>query len=471
MSQEMTFMQQLTAYTDTIGGFVWSSYLLQPLLLGTGAFLMIGLGFMPLRNIARAIRILFQKTEGKGEISPWQAMMTSMAATVGTGNIVGVATAILIGGPGAVFWMWCTALVGMATKFCEATLAVKYREVTPNGSYVGGPMYYIKNGLGPKWAWMAMTFAIFGAIACFGPGNMTQAHAIATNLESSFGISKVATSIVLFLLVGSVLIGGVKRIGAVAGKIVPFMGIMYILFGIWVLVLHHDRVPGAFMQIFQYAFQPVAAAGGAAGIALSKAIQMGIARGLFSNEAGLGTAPIAHATAQTDCPVRQGFLGMLDPFLDTIVICTVTAMIILIAGEVGNVEIHNASLLTAKSFETALPGTFGKFVVSGSLLFFAFTTILGWAVYGERCAMYIFGYKVSLPYRILFTCIVPVGALNELAFAWSFSDLFNGLMALPNLVALLLLSPVVFRLTKEYFAKLEKEEAATAAPATKAEQA
>ena len=339
MSQEMTFMQQLTAYTDTVGGFVWSSYLLQPLLLGTGAFLMIGLGFMPLRNIVRAIRILFQKTDGKGEISPWQAMMTSMAATIGTGNIVGVATAILIGGPGAVFWMWCTALVGMATKFCEATLAVKYREVTPNGSYVGGPMYYIKNGLGPKWAWMAMTFAVFGAIACFGPGNMTQAHAIATNLESSFGISKVFTAVVLFLLVGSVLIGGVKRIGAVAGKVVPFMGIMYILFGIWVLVLHHDRVPGAFMQIFEHAFQPVAAAGGAAGIALSKAIQMGIARGLFSNEAGLGTAPIAHATAQTDCPVRQGFLGMLDPFLDTIVICTVTAMIILIAGEVGNVEI------------------------------------------------------------------------------------------------------------------------------------
>lgn len=393
--------------------------------------------------------------EHEGELSPFKALMTSMAATVGTGNIVGVATAISIGGPGAVFWMWLTALLGMATKFCEATLAVKYREVTPDGSYVGGPMYYIKNGLGNNWKWMAFLFALFGAVASFGIGNMTQANAITANIQSTFSeivaIPEWGIALVLLVLIGIVLIGGVKRVGDVAGILVPFMAIFYILVGLVVVVINYDKVGPAFFSIFEYAFAPAPAVGGFTGATIMLAMRFGIARGLFSNEAGLGSAPIAHATAITNSPVKQGFLGMLDPFIDTIMVCSITAIIILIAGDWAGTDRVSAGVLTANSFEHALPG-FGKWLVTIGLLLFAFSTILGWAVYGERCCMYLFGHKASMPFRIVFTLMVPVGALAKLDLVWSLSDLFNGLMALPNLVALLLLSPVVFKLTKEYFA-------------------
>jgi AGCS family alanine or glycine:cation symporter len=378
--------------------------------------------------------------------------MTSMAATVGTGNIVGVATAILLGGPGAVFWMWCTALVGMATKYCEATLAVHYRDVTPDGSYVGGPMYYIRKGLGENWKWLATLFAVFGAVASFGIGNMTQSNAIASNIGGLIGLSPAVTAVILLVLAGTVLIGGVKRIGQVSGKLVPIMALFYILCGLIIMIMNYDKVPGAFGLIFSHAFSPAAPLGGFAGAGVMMAIRFGVARGMFSNEAGLGSAPIAHATAITNSPVRQGLLGMLDPFLDTIVICSITAIVILVSGEwTADLQGGGAAVMTSRAFGKALPG-FGTYVVSIGLVLFAFSTILGWCVYGERCAIYLFGHRAALPFRVLFTLAVPVGALAELTLVWNLADLFNGLMAIPNLIALLLLCPVVFKLTKEYFA-------------------
>ena len=450
-------MEEFGKLISTLSGFVWGPYLLLPLLLGTGAYLMIGLRFMPLRYMGTAFGYMWRgrkhDASHEGELSPFKALMTSMAATVGTGNIVGVATAITLGGPGAVFWMWCSAFVGMATKFCEATLAVQFREVTPNGSYVGGPMYYIRKGLGEKWAPLATAFAIFGAVACFGLGNLTQANAIAQNVHDVTGLSTSVVAVCLFFLVGIVLVGGVKRIGDVAGVLVPFMALFYVFMGLVVMVLHYDKIIPSFSLIFTHAFSPMSAVGGFAGAAMKDAIQRGVSRGLFSNEAGLGSAPIAHATAITNNPVRQGFLGMLDPFLDTIVICTITALVILISGQwTGEGEVQkSAALLTAQSFGHVLPGELGRYVVSLSLMLFAFTTILGWSVYGERCVIYLFGHKSSTIFRIIFTCVVPLGALAKLELVWDIADLFNGLMALPNLVALIFLSPVVFRMTRHYF--------------------
>ncbi|SBV91239.1 Sodium/alanine symporter AgcS [uncultured delta proteobacterium] len=469
-------MEAFANLVNTLVDFVWGPFLLIPLLLGVGVYLMLGLRFMPVRSLFHAFGHMWRgRRHGgdEGELSPFNALMTSMAATVGTGNIVGVATAIYIGGPGAVFWMWVTAVVGMATKYCEATLAVKYREVTPDGSYVGGPMYYIKNGLGKNWGWMAALFAIFGAVASFGIGNLTQCNAITANVLNATGLTDWRMELggqvvpaswfvaaLLFLVTGAVILGGVKRIGAVAGKLVPFMAIFYILFGIVVMIMYLDRVPHAFGLIFSHAFAPISAAGGFAGAILSETIKRGVSRGLFSNEAGLGSAPIAHATATTKNPVHQGFLGMLDPFLDTLVVCTVTALVILLSGEwmasaPAGMDPDAArqflqGTLTARSFDTIIPGV-GRFVVTVSLVLFAFSTVLGWSVYGERCAMYLFSHKASFPFRVIFVLAVPLGAVAKLDLVWALADLFNGLMALPNLVALALLSPVVFKLTKEYF--------------------
>lgn len=438
-----------------LDGYVWGPYVLLPLLVGTGLYLIIGLGFMPWRQIGPAFGHMWRgikpHKDHEGELSPFKALMTSMAATVGTGNIVGVATAIMIGGPGAVFWMWVTALVGMATKYCEAVLAVKYREVTPDGKYVGGPMYYIKNGLGNNWKWMAFLFAFFGAVASFGIGNMTQCNAITGNLNKLLGVPEWMIAIALLFLVGVVLLGGLKRIGDVAGTLVPFMAIFYIIMGIIIMILNYEKVGPAFLSIFEYAFAPAPAIGGFTGASILLAMRFGIARGLFSNEAGLGSAPIAHATAITNSPVRQGFLGMLDPFIDTIMVCSITAIVILIAGDWSAVDRGSAAVMTSVAFNHALPG-FGGYVVGIGLVLFAYSTILGWSVYGERCCIYLFGHKSSLPFRIVFTLVVPVGALLQLDLVWSLADLFNGLMALPNLVALLLLSPVVFKMTREYFA-------------------
>jgi AGCS family alanine or glycine:cation symporter len=461
MEAQDDIIQSFNVFLGELGGYVWGPYVLIPLLLGVGVILMIGLRFMPLRRLPRAFGVMWKgrkhHPDHEGELSPFRALMTSLAATVGTGNIVGVATAILLGGPGTVFWMWVTALFGMATKFCEATLAVKYREVTPDGKFVGGPMYYIKNGLGPKWKWMATLFAIFGMVASFGIGNMTQANAVTANVVriSNGLLTPEMVAIILLLLSGIVLIGGVKRIGQVAGTLVPVMAIIYVLGGLFILALHIDKVPGAFGLIFSSAFTGHAAVGGFAGSTLAMAIRFGVARGLFSNEAGLGSAPIAHATAIVKNPVKQGLLGMLDPFLDTLVICSISALVILVSGQWMTEGISSAGTLTSAAFDAAMPGGFGSWLVTIGLVLFAFSTILGWCVYGERCVIYLFGHKAALPFRIIFTLAVPVGALAELSLVWNLSDLFNGLMAIPNLIALLLLSPVVFRLAREFFSKPE----------------
>lgn len=459
MEGQLGTLDRLTNWLGDVGGVVWGPYVLIPLLVGSGIFLMIGLNFIPWRRMVPAFKVMWAGRKAKpgheGELTPWHALMTSLAATVGTGNIVGVATAILWGGPGAVFWMWVTALVGMATKYCEATLAVKYREVTPDGSYVGGPMYYIKNGLGANWKWMATAFAIFGMIASFGIGNMTQANAITANVINLSGgaISKTVIAVILVVLSGTILIGGVKRIGVVAGSLVPVMALIYIIGGLVILVIHIDKVPGAIGLIFSNAFTGTAAQGGFLGSTLAMAIRFGVARGLFSNEAGLGSSPIAHATAIVNHPVRQGMLGMIDPFLDTIVVCSISALVILVAGEWTSegITAAGAGTLTAISFNHVMPGGFGAWLVTIGLVLFAFSTILGWCVYGERCTIYLFGHKAALPFRILFTLVVPVGCMAELHLVWNLADLFNGLMAIPNLIALLLLSPIVFKLTKEFF--------------------
>jgi AGCS family alanine or glycine:cation symporter len=437
-----------------------------PLLLIVGIVMTIGLRFMSWRKIPHAFAVMWRgrhhDPEHKGELSPFRALMTSLAATVGTGNIVGVATAILLGGPGAVFWMWVTGFLGMATKFCEATLAVKYREVTPDGKFVGGPMYYIKNGLGPNWKWMATLFAIFGTVASFGIGNMTQANAITANvvnLASTYDmtLSPWVVAILLLVLTGAVLLGGLQRIGAVAGTLVPVMALIYVIGGLIVVGANIDKVPGAIGLIFECAFKGTAAVGGFAGAGIAAAIRFGMARGMFSNEAGLGSAPIAHATAIVDNPVKQGLLGMIDPFLDTIVICTMTAIVILVSGQwmAPGIAEAGAGTLTSQAFSSAM-GDFGTWLVTIGLMLFAFSTILGWCVYGERCVIYLFGHQASMPFRIIFTLVVPVGAIAKLSLVWDLSDLFNGLMALPNLLALLLLSPVVFKLAREYFDKTEK---------------
>jgi AGCS family alanine or glycine:cation symporter len=454
-------LESFAKLVGDLDGIVWGPYVLIPLLLIIGIVMTIGLRFMSWRRIPHAFAMMWRgrnsHPDHAGELTPFRALMTSLAATVGTGNIVGVATAILLGGPGAVFWMWVTGFLGMATKFCEATLAVKYREVTPDGKFVGGPMYYIKNGLGPKWKWLAALFAIFGTVASFGIGNMTQANAITTNvvnLANGYGLNLEPWIIaaILLALSGAVLIGGLRRIGAVAGTLVPVMAVIYVIGCLIVLGANIEKVPGAIGLIFESAFKGHAAAGGFAGAGVAAAIRFGMARGMFSNEAGLGSAPIAHATAIVDNPVKQGLLGMIDPFLDTIVICSMTALVILVSGQwmASGITEAGAGTLTSQAFNSAMGG-FGSWLVTIGLLLFAFSTILGWCVYGERCVIYLFGHKASMPYRIIFTLVVPVGAVAKLSLVWDLSDLFNGLMALPNLIALLLLSPVVFKMAREYF--------------------
>ncbi len=448
-------MEILTNITSTINGIVWGPPMLV-LILGTGLYLMVGLGFMPIRRLGMGFSLLWKGRKGgseeDGEISPFNALMTALSATIGTGNIGGVAIAVVIGGPGALFWMWATALVGMATKYAEAVCAVKYREVDELGNHVGGPMYYIKNGLGKNWHWLGIAFAVFGMIAGFGIGNTTQSNAVAGVFEDSFGISTNITGLVMALLVGLVIIGGVKRIARVAGVLVPFMAVTYFSAGIIVVLINADAIPGAFALIVKSAFAPEAAAGGAVGAAIMLAVRQGVARGIFSNEAGLGSAAIAHAAAQTKDPVRQGLIAMLGTFIDTIVVCTVTGLAIVTSGALADANGIEGAKLTSHAFELVMPGI-GGYVVSISLAVFAFTTILGWSVYGERCAEFLFGVKAIMPFRIFWTLAVPAGAIGNLGYIWLLSDTLNAMMALPNLIALLLLSPVVFKLTKEYFNK------------------
>ncbi|PCJ34137.1 MAG: sodium:alanine symporter family protein [Cellvibrionales bacterium] len=442
-------MKSIESLLSTLNSFAWGPVMLC-FILCTGLYLMLGLRLLPLRKLGFAFVQLFKgrKARGEGDISPFAALMMSLSATVGTGNIAGVATAIGIGGPGALFWMWCTALVGMATKYAEAVLAVHYRETDETGCKVGGPMYYIKNGLGQRWLWLATLFALFGMLAGFGIGNTVQASEVARVLESSFQVPHWVSGVVMATLVGIVLLGGVKVIARVASTLVPLMGIAYILGCGVVIAQHFGEIPAAFSLILHSAFNPVAAEGGFAGAAVMLAIRMGVARGVFSNEAGLGSAPIAHAAAETDSPVRQGSIAMLGTFIDTLIICTMTGLVIILTGVwTSDAE---AAAMTASGFATAFPGLGDKFVAV-TLVLFAFTTILGWSYYGERCAEYLFGLKVIVPYRILWTLAVYIGAVKGLGIAWLLADTLNALMAIPNLIALLLLSPVIFRLTLSWF--------------------
>ena len=453
-------MEGITEFVSMINGFVWGTPMLV-MILGVGLFLSFGLKLMPILKLGTGFKLLWsgripdKDKNMKGEISPFNALMTSLSATIGTGNIAGVATAIFIGGPGALFWMWCTALVGMATKFAEAVLAVKYREVDDNGNHIGGPMYYIKNGLGSKWAWLGTAFALFGSFAGFGIGNTVQANSVADALSSNFDIPTWVTGVVLMLLVGAVLVGGIKRIADVAGKLVPLMTVFYIAAGLAVLVVHAAELPAAIALIFHSAFNPVAAQGGFAGAAVWAAIRFGVARGVFSNEAGLGSAPIAHAAAQTNNPVAQGLVAMLGTFIDTLIVCSITGLAIVVSGAWTSGE--NGAALTSYAFSHALP--MGNYIVAIALSVFAFTTILGWSVYSEKCVQYLFGIRAVKPFRVIWILVVPLGAVSSLDFIWLLADTLNAMMAIPNLIALALLSPVVFSLTREYFINKRQQEA------------
>ena len=440
-------MELVTSWLNELNGLVWGKPMLI-MIFGTGIFLMIGLRFMPVLSLGKSFKILWQgrkTTDKEGEISPFNALMTSLSATIGTGNITGVATAIFIGGPGALFWMWVTALIGMATKYAEAVCAVHYREVDEKGSYLGGPMYYIKNGLGKRWLWLGFLFAVFGALASFGIGNTVQANSVAHALQAQFDIPLWLTGLVLLILTGAVVLGGIKRIAQVAGKLVPIMAIAYVGAGLVVLFTHFSQIPDALALIVKSAFTPVAATGGFAGATIMLAIQWGVARGIFSNEAGLGSAPIAHAAARTNDPVRQGMIAMLGTFIDTIIVCSITGLAIILT-DVWITTGEGGAALTIAAFEQAMPEA-GGVVVSIAQAVFAFTTILGWSVYGERCVEYLFGVRSVIIFRVLWIIAVPIGAMGELSFIWLLADTLNALMALPNLLALLLLSPVIFKLT------------------------
>jgi AGCS family alanine or glycine:cation symporter len=453
-------MDLYTQILSQLSSFIWGPFTLV-LLVGTGIYLTIGLRFMSLRKLGYGFKLLWQgrrQSGEEGDITPFNALMTALSSTVGTGNIVGVASAIAIGGPGAVFWMWVTALVGMATKYSEAVLAVNFREVDERGRHQGGPMYYIKNGLGNNWKWLAFLFALFGTIAAFGIGNAVQSNAVSKALSTQFHWSPQSQwyiGAVLAVLTAAVVIGGIKSIGAFAGKVVPFMAVAYVGGALVILIMHLNQIPAALGTIVHDAFTGSAAAGGFAGSVFLLAVQKGVARGVFSNEAGLGSAPMAHAAARTSNPVRQGMIGMLGTFLDTIVICTMTALVIVISQQwlqvdpVTGKQISTATL-TSSAFDQSLPGI-GQYIVTFGMIFFAYTTILGWSFYGERCAEYLFGVKVIVFYRILWVIVVFVGAGAELRPVWLLADVLNGMMAIPNLIALLLLSPVVFKFTQDYF--------------------
>ncbi|MCK5120366.1 MAG: sodium:alanine symporter family protein [Methylococcales bacterium] len=441
-------MKVIEAILNQLSAVVWGPVMLA-FLLGVGIFLTLGLKVFTWRYTAKSFVMLWKDgaTDQAGDISPFQALMTSLSATIGTGNIAGVATAIALGGPGAVFWMWLTALFGMATKYAEAVLAVKYREQDEQDQYVGGPMYYIKNGLGEKWRWLAIIFAVLGALAAFGIGNMVQANSVADAVATKFNIPAWQTGILITILAGAVILGGIGRIAAVASKLVPFMAVAYISGALFVIVSYLDQVPNALYLIVSSAFTETAATGGFAGAAVWAAIRFGVARGVFSNEAGLGSAPIAHAAARARGPVQQGMVAMLGTFIDTLIICTMTALVIILTGAWSSGE--TGAALSMLAFSNGIPGWGGYIVVFG-LVVFAFTTILGWSYYGERCAEFLFGVKVIWPYRVLWLCAIPVGAMGKLGIIWLLADVMNALMAIPNLIALVILSPVIFKLTKEY---------------------
>jgi AGCS family alanine or glycine:cation symporter len=432
---------------NSIQSWVWGPVMLF-LILGTGLYLSLGLRFLTVRKIPHAFAQLFRGTKGSGsgEISPFGALMTALSATIGTGNLAGVATALALGGPGALFWMWVAALVGMATKYAEAVLAVHYREHDGEGRYKGGPMYYIKNGLKQHWHWLGVLFALFGSLAGFGIANTVQSNSVSQVMLTSFGLPPMVTGLVLMVLVAAVILGGIKRIAHVTTWLVPFMAVAYVAAGLMVLMINIERLPAAFALVIDSAFNGAAASGGFAGASIWLALRMGVARGIFSNEAGLGSAPIAHAAAQTDSPVRQGMIAMLGTFIDTIVVCSITGLAIVMMGVLDSGE--TGANLTRMAFSRGVPG--GEWVVTVGLCLFAFTTMIGWSYYGERCVAFLLGERAVLPFRLLWVIAIPVGAVAELDVVWILADILNACMAFPNLAALILLAPVVFKLTRDY---------------------
>lgn len=446
-------LNQIQSILSTIDSIIWGPPLLI-LLVGTGIYLTWRLKLLQIFKLPLALKYIFSKDEdndedAKGDVTSYGALCTALSATIGTGNIVGVATAIKAGGPGGLFWMWIAAFFGMATKYAEGLLAIKYREVDENGQMSGGPMYYIKNGLGLNW--LAKLFAIFGVgVALLGIGTFGQVKSIADAAQIGFNIPLVATAVVVTILVALVTLGGIKRISSVSEKVVPFMAILYIVGVILVLIFNFTKIPSAISLIIRSAFNPEAALGGAVGITISIAMQRGIGRGVFSNEAGLGSAPIAAAAAKTNSPVKQGLISMTGTFIDTIIICTMTGIVIVVTGSFsGNLE---GAALTTAAFENGLPiAILGKYIVNMGLIFFAFTTILGWNYYGERCIAYLFGVRGIKPYKIIFIVLVAIGPFLPLEMIFIIADIVNGLMAFPNLIGLIGLRHVIVSETEIFF--------------------
>ena len=454
----------IEAINNVVNNFIWGVPAMI-CIVGVGLLLSIRTGFLQIRKFPYAMkvtigRMLKKKEASDGALTPFQAVCTALAATVGTGNIAGVAGAIAIGGPGAVFWMWISALLGMCTKFSEVTLAVHFREKNAEGDLVGGPMYYIKNGLKKQWHWLAYLFAAFGVLTVFGTGNATQVNTITTAIDSAlynYGViseQNVSTlnlviGIILAVLIGLILLGGIKRIGQVAEKLVPFMAVIYIILAIGVVILNYRNIPTVFASIFKGAFSPVSVTGGAVG-SFFMSMKKGVSRGIFSNEAGLGTGSIAHACADTRKPVKQGFFGIFEVFVDTIVICTLTALVILCSGvPVGYGDAAGAEL-TILGF-TSTYGSWVSIFTAIAMCCFAFSTIIGWGLYGTRCVEFLLGTRANRPFMIVYALVAIVGATMELGLMWNIAETFNGLMVIPNLIAVFLLSGVVVRLVKEYF--------------------
>lgn len=453
METTATFSDRLTDVLGAAAGVVWGPFLLIPLLLGTGLYLTFRLFGIQFRTLGRSLRFAFMDkgdTKGEGDISNYQALTTALAATVGTGNIVGVATAIAIGGPGALLWVWITGLLGMASKYTEAYLGVRFRETDSHGRQLGGPQVYLKRGIkGPLGQILAVSFALFAFIASFGIGNLTQGNSVAAGMETTFGIDPWITGIILFIAVGAVLLGGIEGIGRITAAFVPMMIVLYVGGGLVALALMADQLPAALALVFTDAFTGTAATGGFLGASIMMAVRYGVARGIFSNESGMGSAAIAAAAAKTSHPTRQALVSMTQTFIDTMIVVSITGLVIVCSG-VWDQGADTAATMTGTAFATVLPGEWGHTIVSVSLIFFAFSTILGWSYYGERSIAALVGDWVTIPYRMLFTVVAFLGATTELELAWTFSDLANGLMALPNLIGLLILSGLVARETREY---------------------
>ena len=456
-------LQTIEAINSVVNNFVWGIPAMI-CIIGVGLWLSIRTGFIQIRKFGYAMkstigRIFTKKKADDGAVTPFQAVCTALAATVGTGNIAGVAGAIAIGGPGAVFWMWCSALLGMCTKFSEVTLAVHFRQRNEQGDWVGGPMYYIKNGLKKPWHFLAVLYSALGVLTVFGTGNATQVNTITTAIDaavsnvhtfsdSALFLFNLVIGIVIMILVALVLLGGVKRIGSVTEKLVPFMALLYVVLGLGVIILHIDSVPGVFRSIFQGAFTPAGFTGGVVG-SMFLSMKKGVSRGIFSNEAGLGTGSIAHAASDTREPVQQGFFGVFEVFADTIIICTLTALVILCSGVPVNYGEAAGAELTISGF-TATYGGWVSVFTAVALCCFAFSTIIGWGLYGTRCMEFLFGSGVNKPFMLVYSMVAVLGATADLGLLWGIADTFNGLMAIPNLIALFLLSGTVVKLTREY---------------------